>query len=345
MRILGSLLSRRALLCGGSTCAAGLTLFSARPSLCDAAPKPAKVEPAPKEEPSLEKKCIAEAFGTAIIVQGGCGAVCALKYAGANYGTFGLAAIWGISVALAAYSTRAVSGAHLNPAVTAALVANDLHPMAEAPYYVAAQMLGATVAGAINYAIFASGIAAMEASASLVRGTAASTASFAGAFGMVRSWFSIPRPLGCPLTGCWLLASPPLTQRPTDRDSPHQVPNAALVSPLGAFVAEVWMSAILLFLIAAATDAAAESVAESAAPAAIGCSVAMLIGTFGPVTGCGMNPARDLGPRLVTLFTGWGGAALSSAWVYTLGPLVGGTAPRTAQPRTRSPHSFACLPE
>jgi len=285
MRILGSLLSRRALLCGGSTCAAGLTLFSARPSLCDAAPKPAKVEPAPKEEPSLEKKCIAEAFGTAIIVQGGCGAVCALKYAGANYGTFGLAAIWGISVALAAYSTRAVSGAHLNPAVTAALVANDLHPMAEAPYYVAAQMLGATVAGAINYAIFANGIAAMEASASLVRGTAASTASFAGAFGMV--------------------------------------PNAALVSPLGAFVAEVWMSAILLFLIAAATDAAAESVAESAAPAAIGCSVAMLIGTFGPVTGCGMNPARDLGPRLVTLFTGWGGAALSSAWVYTLGPLVG----------------------
>ena len=32
-----------------------------------------------------------------------------------------------------------------------------------------------------------------------------------------------------------------------------------------------------------------------------------------------MNPARDLGPRLVTLCTGWGGAALSSWCLYTLG--------------------------
>ena len=38
-----------------------------------------------------------------------------------------------------------------------------------------------------------------------------------------------------------------------------------------------------------------------------------------------MNPARDLGPRLVSLCTGWGGAALSSGWwVYTLGPILGG---------------------
>ena len=32
-----------------------------------------------------------------------------------------------------------------------------------------------------------------------------------------------------------------------------------------------------------------------------------------------MNPARDLGPRLVTLCTGWGGAALSSWCLHTLG--------------------------
>jgi len=36
-----------------------------------------------------------------------------------------------------------------------------------------------------------------------------------------------------------------------------------------------------------------------------------------------MNPARDLGPRLVTAVTGWGSAAWSSWWVYTLGPLAG----------------------
>jgi len=249
--------------------------------LCESAAAPEKTT----STPILAQKCLAEAIGTGIIVQGGCGAVCAFKYAGASYGQFGLAAVWGASVALAVYATRSVSGAHLNPAVTAALVANDLMPTEEALPYVAAQLVGATLAGAVNYLVFAPGIASFEASQAIVRGSAASTASFAGAFGMV--------------------------------------PNAALVGPLGAFAAEVWMTAILGFLIAAIGDAAAGSCPEGAAPALVGATVATLIGTFGPVTGCGMNPARDLGPRIVTLLTGWGGAALTSAWVYTLGPLVG----------------------
>ena len=84
--------------------------------------------------------------------------------------------------------------------MTAALVACDKFSAEEAPFYVAAQVAGATVAGAINYVIFAAGIAAFEAKEKIVRGTVASTASFAGAFGMV--------------------------------------PNLALMGPVGAFVAE-----------------------------------------------------------------------------------------------------------
>jgi len=50
-----------------------------------------------------------------------------------------------------------------------------------------------------------------------------------------------------------------------------------------------------------------------------------LVGMFGPVTGCGMNPARDLGPRLITALAGWKGAAFSPGWpIYTVGPLIGG---------------------
>jgi len=290
-------LAGRAALCGGAVGVAGCGIKRTmlQPARCDGQGSMHSagdhVVHAPAEaastQPSLMVRCLAEAIGTAIIVQGGCGAVCAMKYAGASFSTFGIAAVWGVSVMLAAYSTRAVSGAHLNPAVTVALVSTGSFPAQDAPAYVTAQLVGATVAGAINYLIFTVGIATMEASEGLVRGTMASTASFAGAFGMV--------------------------------------PNTALgMGAVSAFAAEVWMTAILLFLISAATDANSGSVPDAAAPAVIGATVTALICTFGPVTGCGMNPARDLGPRLVTLVTGWGTAATSAWWVYSLGPVVGG---------------------
>ena len=131
--------------------------------------------------PSLAARCIAEALGTGIIVAGGCGAVCTSKYAGGNSTLFGVAAAWGMSVALAVYVTRAVSGAHLNPAVTCALVAIGKAPAEEAPLYIGAQCAGAFVAAGVNYAIFSAAIVAHEAAAGIVRGSAASRlGSFGG---------------------------------------------------------------------------------------------------------------------------------------------------------------------
>lgn len=93
----------------------------------------------PTESPTFEHTCLAEMIGTAIIVQGGCGAVCAAKYAGSGANVFGIAAAWGISVTLAIYATRAISGAHLNPAVTCALVTTGDFPAEEAPFFIASQ--------------------------------------------------------------------------------------------------------------------------------------------------------------------------------------------------------------
>ena len=38
----------------------------------------------------------------------------------------------------------------------------------------------------------------------------------------------------------------------------------------------------------------------------------------------GINPARDMGPRLVTVFGHWGRAAMTDWFPYILGPLIGG---------------------
>jgi len=243
---------------------------------------------APVLEYSMLQKCFAEALGTGMIVAGGCGVVCALKYAGHSVNALGIGLAFGASVTLAIYATRNVSGAHLNPAVTLAVAVNDPEacPLSTAVPYMISQVLGGAAAAALNYAAFSGGIAAMEASSKIVRGMPGSCASFAGAFGMV--------------------------------------PTSAIVKTPAAFVVEAAMTAALVFCIFCFTDPE-KGVPADAAPALIGLTVGSLVHVFAPVTGCGMNPARDLGPRLVTMATGWGGAALSSGWwVYTAGPLLGG---------------------
>merc|ERR1712217_301858 len=100
------------------------------------------------------------------------------------------------------------------------------------------------------------------------------------------------------------------------------VPNTALLSPIGAVLAEIWATAVFVFLVFAATDDNG-TVPKDAAPFLIGGTAGALITIYGPLTGCGLNPQRALGPRLVTALAGWGSVAWSSWWVYTLGPIVG----------------------
>jgi glycerol uptake facilitator-like aquaporin len=38
----------------------------------------------------------------------------------------------------------------------------------------------------------------------------------------------------------------------------------------------------------------------------------------------GINPARDLGPRIAVILAGWGTAGFTDGIVYLLAPLVGG---------------------
>ena len=101
--------------------------------------------------------------------------MCAAKYAGMPTPTVPM--MWGLSVTLAIYVVGSISGAHLNPAVTAGLVAADKFPVEEAPLYMLAQTVGAALAGAVNYAIFAGAIAAHEAAEGIVRSAAAPAGS------------------------------------------------------------------------------------------------------------------------------------------------------------------------
>ncbi len=88
---------------------------------------------------------------------------------------------------------------------------------------------------------------------------------------------------------------------------------------------------ILVFLIFSLTEGCNVGRPDEAlAPLFIGLTVTVIICILAPLTQAGLNPARDLSPRLFAWLAGWRQAAMPDAGygfltVYVLGPLVGGT--------------------
>jgi glycerol uptake facilitator protein len=244
---------------------------------------------------------VGEFVGTFILVFFGCGSVCAAVTTGAQVGVFQVAIIWGLGIATAIYVTAALSGAHLNPAVTISLAAWGGFPRGRVPGYIATQMAGAFVSAAVLYLIFGGAISEFEAKNKIVRGQVGSEAS-AMVFG---EYF--PNPSGRALSEA----------------------NPDRMSQKRAFFAEVVGTAVLLFVIFCTTDPNNKDRPQILTAATIGLTVTMLISLLGPLTMACLNPARDFGPRLFSSLAGWSGVPFSAngmGWltVYIIAPVVGG---------------------
>ena len=102
------------------------------------------------------------------------------------------------------------------------------------------------------------------------------------------------------------------------------IPNAAALRGFGLspLLTEILATGTLSYLVYAITDPRS-NIPRDAAPLLIGSAVAVLVAVFGPLTGAGLNPARDIGPRLITMLAGWKGEALKAAPIYTVGPVIG----------------------
>ena len=98
----------------------------------------------------MPKKLIAEALGTAILVLFGCGAA---VLAGGDIGLTGISLAFGLAIVAAAYGIGAISGAHLNPAVSLGMVTAGRMTVAEFAGYAVAQVAGAIIGALVLYLI------------------------------------------------------------------------------------------------------------------------------------------------------------------------------------------------
>lgn len=229
-----------------------------------------------------------------MLVLFGCGSVTISVLFGAYQGLLQIALAWGIGVTLAIYLTRHLSCAHLNPAVSVAMVIGKRMSASKLPVYLMAQFLGAILAGLTLYLLFNPSIAAFESAHHIIRGSAESiqTAKMFGEFYASKG-------------------------------------SSAVVSLPLAMAAEGLGTFLLLLMIFALTEGCnIGRPNEALAPMFIGLTVTSIICLIAPLTQAGLNPARDLGPRLVAWVNGWGPAAFPDQsggffFVYILAPIVG----------------------
>ncbi len=111
-----------------------------------------------KMTPTLMRRLAAEVLGTAVLVIFGVGSVLAALTVGAgdlNYPGVGFISLgFAIAIAVAIYAFLAVSGAHINPAVTFALAVTRRFSWVEVAPYIIAQLVGATVGSLLLVASF-----------------------------------------------------------------------------------------------------------------------------------------------------------------------------------------------
>ncbi len=247
---------------------------------------------------------VAEFLGTLVLIAFGCGSVAmtvaALNQSGRGAEMFAasgdwllIAWGWGFAVAFGVYVAGGVSGAHLNPAVTLGFALRRGFAWRKVPSYWAAQIFGAFVGAALVYWNYHDAISSYETAKHITRGTAESIPTF-----------SIFATFPAPYFDSWF----------------------------GPFLDQVIGTAFLVGLIFAVVDEFNAPVKANLAPLIIGFVVVAIGISYGANAGYAINPARDLGPRLLAWIEGWKSIAIPGdygnvnafMWIPIVGPLLGG---------------------
>jgi aquaporin Z len=129
------------------------------------------------------RKYLAELIGTFVLVLFGCGSA---VIAGDKVGFLGISFAFGLAVLVMVYAIGNISGCHINPAITIAMLVAGKIKVKDAIFYVMAQCIGATAAAGALLAI------------------AMGNANYSLANGLGQNGYGIHSPMGYSLGACFL---------------------------------------------------------------------------------------------------------------------------------------------
>jgi len=233
---------------------------------------------------------LAEFIGTALLVIFGNGVVANVVLArtkGNNSGWIVISAGWAFAVFIGAFCSAPFSGAHLNPAVTIAMVVAGKLAPANVAGYIVAQMLGGVVGGALVFFFYREHFKVSD-----------NADGKLACFCTAPNIRHLPQALFCEILGTFVLV----------------LPIFLLTSPTIPFP-----------MVTDSTEVTVGLGSIGLIPVAL---VVFGIGlSLGGPTGYAINPARDLGPRIVHFLLPIPGKRNSDwgyAWIPVVGPIIGG---------------------
>jgi glycerol uptake facilitator protein len=233
---------------------------------------------------------LAEFIGTALLVLFGNGVVANVVLArtkGNNAGWIVITAGWAFAVFIGAFCAAPFSGAHLNPAVTVAMVVAGKLAPAQTAGYLVAQMLGGIVGGALVWLFYREHFKVSD-----------NADGKLACFCTAPNIRHLPQALFCEILGTFVLVLPIfLLTSPT-----FLLPTSDGGTEVAVGLGSIGLVPVALLVFG------------------IGLSL-------GGTTGYAINPARDLGPRLahfVLPIPGKRDSDWGYAWVPVVGPIIGG---------------------
>jgi len=224
----------------------------------------------------MDSPLVGEIIGTMLLILLGDGVVANVvlgKTKGNSGGWIVITTAWALAVFVGAYASAAISGAHLNPAVSIGLAVAGAFNWGDLPIYIIGQFIGAMLGATLVWLAY------------------------------YQHWGATPDP-GAKLA---VFSTGP-----------------AIRNTVWNLVTEIIGTFVLVFGILAIRGAEVDMGSLGIIPVAF---LVWVIGlSLGGPTGYAINPARDLGPRImhaILPIPGKGSSDWGYSWIPVVGPIVG----------------------